>query len=180
MIIGLYSSRPQCGKSTVAQYLAAHRGFKVLSFATPFKRMLEVLVRAAGYHPSVLENKTEPLARLGGATPRRLMQTLGTEWGRTQIASDIWVSILVHRINVRNGDNFVVDDMRFPNEYEALLALGAQLWHVWRPGESNLTAHASEGSLDTYHFHSVLRNDGDLGKLFIEADMYLQLAEMRR
>ena len=36
--------------------------------------------------------------RWGGKTPRYLMQTLGTEWGRMMVDGDLWVELCCVRI----------------------------------------------------------------------------------
>jgi hypothetical protein len=68
------------GKSTLADILACEHGFTVVKFAGPLKAML----RALGLDEREIEGdlKEQPCQLLAGHTPRRAMQTLGTEWGR--------------------------------------------------------------------------------------------------
>lgn len=57
-----------------------------------------------------------------GVTTRKLMQTIGTEWGRDIINKDTWVNIGVAKMkHARNhGIGFTCDDARFTNEISAI------------------------------------------------------------
>lgn len=139
MIIGL-NGFAGSGKSEVARVLGEIGGFKRIPFAAPLKSMLE----AAGFtHDQLWGGEKEvPLAEFDGRTPRYIMQTLGTEWGRDLIHPDFWV-ILWRRAVAAHGGNVVVDDVRFPNEVEVIKGLGGQVWRIERPGLARLE-HVSE------------------------------------
>ena len=79
-------------------------------------------------------------------TSRRWQQLFGTEFGREMIHPDIWVRITMARADTL--PRVVIDDMRFPNEYEAVRAAGGVCYRVHRPGASVTSQHASEGQLD--------------------------------
>ncbi len=64
---------------------------------------------------------------------RRLLQVIGTDAGRNQLDPDIWVQRFsedlcivqeTRRIMGLDPVAFVVDDVRFPNEHEALKSMG--------------------------------------------------------
>lgn len=61
----------------------------------------------------------------GITTPRRVMQLLGTEWGR-HIHKDFWTNLWLDDYNrlVHSGRKVVCDDARFPNERELIHLLG--------------------------------------------------------
>lgn len=168
-LIALYSSAPQSGKSEVAKALNS----KVLKFAEPLKDMLRVLFRAVGYGETQIEaflegdQKDTPIPEFGGKTPRYLMQTLGTEWGRNLVSDTLWTDILAYRATfaLTHGKHVVVDDMRFPNEFGTLKSLGGTMVHVKRPGVVAKTTHKSEGLLDGYQFDREIINDSDLSSL---------------
>lgn len=172
-LIALYSSAPQSGKSEVAKALNC----KVLKFAEPLKDMLRVLFRSVGYGETQIEaflegdQKDTPIPEFGGKTPRYLMQTLGTEWGRQLVSDSIWTDILAYRATfaLTHGKHVVVDDMRFPNEFECLKGLGAKTVKVTRPGVVAKTNHKSEGLLDEHQFDQTILNDSDLSRLKAEA-----------
>jgi hypothetical protein len=78
ILIGLHG-KAHAGKDTVGQMLVGY-GLDRVAFADPIKRMLiEGLGLTAEHFDSPL--KEEPIPWLG-KSPRQLMQTLGTEWGR--------------------------------------------------------------------------------------------------
>lgn len=64
----------------------------------------------------------------GGATPRSLMQMIGTDWGRRMIREDLWIDLWRREINaLPEGVPVVIDDCRFPNEYAECQAQGDTL-----------------------------------------------------
>lgn len=63
-------------------------------------------------------------------TPRKLMQVLGTECIRNLIHPNAWVNSLF--ANYSDEFNWVIDDMRFNNEYEAIKTRGGILIRVER------------------------------------------------
>lgn len=179
------------GKSTAAGWITDnHTNVIQVSFASPIKnltrRFLEDLmprkwpISPAEYIRS-RELREEPVPFAGGFTPRKLMQTLGTEWGRESLHPDIWVSIMAQKIerlmghSFRKGPNIhiqvVIDDVRFANEALMVRAYGGKVVRVERPGNPHQTAaHVSE-TLD-FEPDATLLNDGT------EADLYASLAAM--
>lgn len=160
---------PQSGKSTLASHLRkAFTAAPIVSFATPLKEMLEVFL---GWWLPDLDGedslefwlsgggKEKPLAGLGdgcdAVTPRKLMQTLGTEW-RTLIDEKMWTKIMQRRLGVMFGswgeEVVIIDDLRFAHELAEMKrwakARDVQVIHihVLRPSNPAPTSkHASEG-----------------------------------
>jgi hypothetical protein len=168
LIISLYAPKAQSGKSTVAGILKKRYGFQERHFATALKRMVFALMDAAGIDIGEQERltrwaKTEPIPSLGGASFRTLCQTVGSEWGRDQIHPDLWVNIFLQEPDL--PALVVVDDLRFPNEFDAIRREGGQVWKITRPNGFETTDHASEGLLETYEFDEELVNDGDMAEL---------------
>lgn len=133
------------GKSTAAQHLVKNHGFQRLRFAGPLKDMM----RALGLTEAEIEGdrKEMPCDLLGGKTPRYAMQTIGTEWGRDIIAPDLWIRAFNAALAKVPADvPVVVDDCRFPNEADAIIAAGGVLVRVVRPGAgAGASGHSSEG-----------------------------------
>lgn len=143
MIIGL-TGYAGSGKSTAARHLVERHGFTLVKFAGPLKSMM----RALGLGEREIEGdlKEVPHRLLGGRTPRHAMQTLGTEWGRNLIHSNLWVNAAMasaHAV-LDQGGRVVFDDVRFPNEVEAVRAAGGMIFEIWRPGIARASGHASE------------------------------------
>jgi hypothetical protein len=170
-LIGLYSPAPQSGKSTVASFLTEH-GFHTVPFAGPLKRMLRTFLLQLGYGPEGIDHylttgKEDILPGIA-CSPRHLMRTLGTEWGRSCVHPSVWLLCWQSTATryLQSGTPIVVDDVRFPNEADLIRSLGGQLWRIDRPSAERNTEHASEGSLDTYAFDHVLSNDSTLTDLY--------------
>ncbi len=141
------------GKTTAAEAIvsAPLSGRWVrLSFADPIRAMLSAL----GVPSRNLNTEKEvPLRLLGYRTARHAMQTLGTEWGRGQMAPDLWLRVAEHRILDRLANNHavVIDDCRFTNEAELVHALGGLVILVVNPRGYEppiLGRHASEAGVD--------------------------------
>jgi len=153
------------GKSTLARELEMSLGYRRVSFAQPIREMLEVLgVNAADMSP---ENKEKPLPWLG-ASPRKLMQTLGTEWGRDLISPDIWVRVAQKKIveQIEGGSPVVVDDLRFENEAIMVRSLGGSVVRIEHPAVASGDGHRSERPLPDDYVDAVLCNDGTERELF--------------
>jgi hypothetical protein len=165
-IIGLYSSSPQAGKSTIANLLASHNYTRV-SFADPLRELVIAFLGNFGYSEvaaryRVTFNKHLIIPELG-VTPRQLLQTLGTEWGRSCVHPDVWTKAWTARTDrlLAEGHNVVCDDVRFPNE-AALFAKypHAELWRVHRIDAAPKSSHASDGGLDDYpSFDRLIHNN---------------------
>lgn len=83
---------------------------------------------------------------LMGRSPRYLMETLGTEWGRNLVRDDVWVTISVER--AKRAGKAVFTDCRFPNEVDAVRQLGGQIVRIKRPSMTTEVAHASTQHID--------------------------------
>lgn len=178
-LIGLYSPAAQSGKSTVAGFLTEH-GYYTISFAAPLKRMARTFLINLGYGPSdidyyLTDNKEAVIPEIK-TTPRHILRTLGTEWGRQCIHPELWLKCWEQTASryLKSGIPVVCDDVRFPNEAALIRKLGGQMWHICRPGTERNTEHASEGSLDDYPFFDAhLVNNGTLTDLYSEVHLLL-------
>lgn len=81
---------------------------------------------------------------LGGVTHRRVLEAVGTDWGRA-LDDTVWVRQFLAMLG--NADRVVVDDARFPNEVRAVQAAGGRAYYLDagdRLPELDPRAHASE------------------------------------
>ena len=125
------------GKDTAGEALTKI-GHTRFAFGDALKRMLK---HGLGLTQEQLHGtqaqKAEPIDWLDcEVTPRRMMQTLGTEWGRDLIHPDLWVLALRRELEthlIRRRLNAVVTDVRFENEASMIRELGGVIIHVRRP-----------------------------------------------
>lgn len=163
-VIGLMGLA-QSGKSTVAQYLEREHSFARVRFAGPLKAMC----RAIGLSDREIEGEGKELPHplLCGKTPRFAMQTLGTEWGRDIIGPDFWTGIWRESVFAalnEGAKGIVAEDCRFPNEAEAIRALGGKLWRIERAGLS-ARVHISEAAALGIPADRVFENNGAVADL---------------
>lgn len=173
-LIGLYSPAAQSGKSTVASALQRRLGMRIVSFAAPLKRMVDTLLDAAGLAPDEIyervygSRKEEPIPQLNGVSSRFLQQTIGTEWGRHAVSKDFWVTTT--RAAVESvwalGHPVVIDDVRFPNEFDMVRSMGGKLIRIVRPSALEAPVNpAYESLLEGYDFDAVIENTGTMNDL---------------
>jgi hypothetical protein len=143
-------------------------GYKRLSFADPLRKFSAQILSSIGYDgvACLRDNKEDKIVELG-VSPRQMMQTLGTEWGRSCIHPDLWVMVASWAAikQLKSGRNVVFDDVRFPNEAEMIRRLGGELWLVDRPGVVYEGGHSSEGALRDIVPDAVINNSGNLEQL---------------
>lgn len=173
-VVAIAADGTRAGKSTVGDFFK-QRGFYRLAFAETGKSMLYTLLVQSGYEPYEAhdfllgDRKNEPLTLLGNRTPRQLMVSLMTGWGRNTVFDTIWVNTLAHKFKqlVKRGEKkFVIDDLRFRNEYTWLEQLPTTFIKV-KGGEMGLY----EGLLPDDLFDIILLNNGTKAELFNKVRM---------
>lgn len=178
-LIGLYSPAPQMGKSTVSRLLVEGLGYTLVKFAAPVKAVTAVFLTEMGVPedliPDYLEGhlKEEPLGEYGfdQLTSRKIQQVMGTEAGRKALDTNLWVTIAGRKVRrlLDQGKRVVIDDMRFPNEYDQIKTVGGEVWCVFNPRvEIPVSTHPSEGLLANHAFDEALINDGTIEELEVQ------------
>ncbi|WIF21991.1 T-even-induced deoxynucleotide kinase [Shewanella phage vB_SbaS_Y11] len=159
----------RAGKDTLASYLLEHLtdDWSRSSFADPIKEML----RAVGVHCS--DDAKAVVSDDYGVTPRHMMQTLGTDWGRQMIGEDIWVKAFA-RINA--GKQVVVPDVRFENEADLVRANGILIHLVGRGGIEG--DHVSENKLPFKEGDIVIDNSRGIDWLYAQVKSHRRLLEV--
>lgn len=105
----------------------------------------------------------ETLWRQSDCSPRIIMQTLGTQWGRELLGEDFWVDRWQDAAlaALRRGvPGIVADDVRFANEAGRIRELGGRVILIRRAGQEGdgAAAHVSE-AIDIVA-DAVVDNDG--------------------
>ena len=119
-------------------------------------------------------------AKLDNPEIRRTLQRFGTEVGRNILGENLWVDTTFALMEP--GKDYVITDMRFPNEHAAVNdALGFTV-RVYREGSGlsgTAALHASETALDDHSFDYTLSNDGSLVQLEDAVDAMLNDLQKR-
>ena len=160
-LIGI-AGRARSGKDTVANFIVAAIGGYRYSFADPIRAMLTPL--GVDMSDPYWQARKEDIIPALGVSPRRMMQTLGTEWGRNLISYDLWL-VLAHQRLLHSGPGMVIPDVRFENEATWVRKHGGRILHVIRPDAKAVEAHASEAGIEMQDADARLFNSGTLEEL---------------
>lgn len=128
-LIGIVGPK-RAGKDTFARVIMARHGGQAVSFAAPIRTMIRSGFNIPEDSPYWEEKKEEVIPWLG-VSMRKLMQTLGTEWGRKLVHPDLWTKLLERRM-VPNISPVIVTDVRFLNEQKWVMSRGGILIGVNR------------------------------------------------
>ena len=155
------------GKDTAAAYLVKRLGrpWRVASFADPFKAMLrEGLSLSEAQLYGDEKGVTDPRY---GKTPRELLQTLGTQWGRDMVGRDVWVEAMAARIGP--AGRVVIPDVRFENEADMVRRRRGRVLHI--KGRGGIDGdHASEPGVELMRGDAVVWNGGTVSELYDRID----------
>ena len=137
-ICGLIGS----GKGTVADILVENHNFEKLSFADKLK---DGVASVFSWDRDMLEGDTDR-SRIWrekqdefwtnetemSVTPRLVLQLFGTDCMRNGFFDGIWVSLVKQQILENPNTNWVIPDVRFPNEVKMIQSVQGQVWQVRR------------------------------------------------
>lgn len=160
-VIGI-SGPARSGKDTVAAFIIAARGGYRYSFADPIRQMLAPL-GVDMTDPYWIDHKEQVIPALG-VSPRRLMQTLGTDWGREMINPDLWLLLALQRL-YNLGPGMIIPDVRFNNEAEWVRAKGGRIVRLERKAVTPVEEHVSEAGIEPHHTDINISNNGTLEDL---------------
>jgi len=117
MLVGI-CGKAGAGKDTIGDYLVEKHGFIKIALADPIKRLVKDVFALDDHTVYDREAREQELERWEGWTVRKLLQYIGTELFRDNIDDSIWVKSLWYKIQDDKCNNYVVTDVRFPNELQ--------------------------------------------------------------
>ncbi len=166
------------GKDTLGQLLASHFGYKIDRFAKPLYDFIYSVTGLSYERLQDPEIKNETIPWIG-KSPRQLLQSLGTEWGRDHVNEDLWARCLEVRnkgIFVEGETGIVVPDARFLNEAEFTRAYDGVLIWVLRPDLEKITTsnHRSENGLTADDCDVTVLNNGSIERLIERRDIIVE------
>ena len=165
MIIGLVGQIGS-GKGTIADILVDRHDFFKESFANSVK---DSCAAVFGWDRAMLEGDT-PESRAWREqpdkwwsdkfgkefSPRLALQLMGTEAGRDVFHPDLWVHTVMRRCENAPLNNYVIADVRFPNEINAIVNSGGKVIRVRRGEDPEWYALARE--CNAYNNPEIMRN----------------------
>ncbi len=178
MKVILISGKAGSGKSTLQQALKMQ--LETLTYTVGIARFAQPVYEA---HTSAMRALI-PYGIPPVAKDRRLLQLIGTEWGRLSRGENIWVECLNARLADLKGsghDFVLVDDLRFKNEKNfnycadkltIRLSCPDEVRAARLPGRQLPPEHVSECDLDAdvfdYHFDSSVNSASDIAKILVK------------
>lgn len=176
MIIGI-SGYSQSGKDTLGMAIQTiSPQWQIKKFAGKLKTIASLLT---GVSPELFESQEFKNWKMGEEwndngytmTYREFLQTLGTEAIRDSIHPNAWVNALM--ADYTPDDHWVVTDVRFPNEANAIKEVGGVIVRINRPSKPPVNKHLSEIALDQWEFDYHVENDKDIVDLLMPAKKIL-------
>jgi hypothetical protein len=170
MIIGL-TGYAQSGKDTVAKILVDQYGYTRIAFADKIR---DFLYETNPMYDSIAGEPLFVKARVdrdgwekAKQSPqiRRLLQTSGVA-ARKIFGDDFWVNQSLSGLNLFGEANYVITDVRFENEADAIKKYdSSQMWRIKRMGVEAVNGHVSEHEMDKYKVDQIFTNNGTLDDL---------------
>jgi hypothetical protein len=182
-ICGLIGS----GKGTVADTLVHDFKYTKISFADKLK---DGVAEVFGWSRQMLEGDTDESRESREKidefwtketgreiTPRLVLQEFGTDCMRNGFYDGIWVSLVKQKLLQNPNTNFVIPDVRFPNEANMIQDLGGKIWRIRRGpdpvwfrmyvdiGVEPQDVHKSEWAWANVNFDKTIDNNGTLLEL---------------
>jgi len=173
VIIGL-TGYARTGKDTAAEFLIKE-GFERRAFADKLRESLynldpiialeevddqcnagTIFVRAQ----EIVDRLGWDVAKVEYLEIRELLQRFGTEVGRELYGTNFWVDVVMNSLD--STQDYVITDVRFPNEADAVKAAGGVVVRILRPGVEAVNGHASDTSVDLITPDYFVFNDGTM------------------
>ena len=196
MIIG-FAGRLKSGKSELAK-ICEKNGYQKLYFALPLKQLCAEILDISVKELNKAKNENIPIELTmeddiclilsqetniplditkdicNGIylhTVRDMLQFIGTDYIR-QYNKDWHVNKI--KAMISDDTNYVIDDVRFPNEKQMIEDLGGDVWFVTRTTLDNISNHTSETSITWKQcWNRIIVNDSTLSNLQFKWEIFM-------
>lgn len=186
LLIGL-TGRMSSGKSTVADHLCREHGFHDFTFAEPLKAGLCAILGITLEELELRKRSSLPIFPGYDTGIRGLLQTLGTEWGRSCVHQRFWLDLADQRLTRLANESqegpagVVISDVRFENEANFVRERGGVVIHIKRAlSDQGAWGHISESTLRIQDNDYVLHNDTSRVELYDAIDVLMARIVRRR
>lgn len=162
-----------CKECVLNEYNPNYSDWKKHSFAEKLKRCAATIMNCSELDFESIKFKNSPtildLYNYDGTpmTNREFLQQFGTQVGRA-IDADLWVKALMNdyllEINNHSQEGqikWIIPDVRFPNEVEAIHKHKGIIWKILRNG-SGAGNHESEKYIDSLNVEVEIDNNGTI------------------
>jgi len=145
-----FSGAQGAGKTTAAEFIRDKYGYKIRAFADPIYEILvemDPILNWGGGFSKLSQFLRDGLSmddiKRRYPEVRRLLQHIGTEWGRAIHGPDCWVEYMMRSRS--RLEYTVIPDIRFENEWLFVKNGGGIMIHIKKPGAVVVNPeHASE------------------------------------
>lgn len=193
-----FAGRIKSGKSELAK-ICEEKGYKRLYFAMPLKQLCADILDTSITELNKRKNNATPIQIIINEdickilsqetniplnitkelcngkyihTVRDMLQFIGTDYIR-KYNEDWHVNKIKEMID--ENTNYVIEDVRFPNEKKMIEKLGGHCWFIIRTTLDNISNHESETSItweDCYN--KVIINDSTLANLQFKWETFME------
>jgi len=170
----ILSGAKRCGKDTFAKYLTENYGYHHHKITEKLKEIIKILF---DLNDLDLEENKEEVNEVWGATPRKMMQFIGTEIFQYKIQEIVpninkkfWIKSLFNETlkdNLNNKEDYriVISDLRFIHEWEEINKMNLSNIHI-RITNNKLNykkdTHISENELYKIPYNYEIKNNSDI------------------
>jgi dephospho-CoA kinase len=181
IIIGI-TGKAGSGKDTLAQNLI-NNGYIKLSFGSALKDIVSIItgwsrdfVDGTNDERHLRETLKHPDYN---KTCRELMQIIGTDLFRNQLADNIWVNIIKNKIESDKTNNkFVITDIRFNNEAHMIKSMGGHIIQIIRDNNQIISSHISENGI-VQDIDYIIENNGSKDELYDKLNNFITNIEIK-
>ncbi len=178
-----FLGKKSSGKDTAADFLIKNDNYIKYVFADPLKKGIQAFFNLSD-DQLYNEKLKEIIDPRWGVSPRKLLQTIGTDIFQYLIHDLLpnlkgekrnhWVTLFkewyLEELNKNPNMNVVIADARFTHEIKAIKELGGKVFKIVRPRlEENVDEHLSENEINCIPDEMIddtIMNDSDLDSLY--------------